>query len=218
MGRDEDFMTTTPPPSDPYETPQPGQGDTAPETSQSGSTPPPYPGQGADPPSYPAPPPSYSGGGEPTATRPEPSSSILAAVRLMYVGAGLQALGIIFSLLTRGQLRDQFAEQQPELTQEELDTAVAVGVGGIVVIGLLAIAMWIWMAQANKRGLGWARIVATVLGGLNIAFTLFSLFQSTGVGFVVQLITIALAAAILFLLFRPDSGAYYNAVSNQPRY
>lgn len=194
-------MTT--PPSDPYGTPSSGGDDRPPPQ------PPPYPGPAAgQPPSWRE--------DQPT-VRPEPPSSILAAVRLMYVGAGLQLLVVIFGLLTRDEVREQLAEQQPELTESEIDTAATISLVFVVLIGLLAVAMWLWMAQANKRGYGWARIVATVLGGLNIAFTFFSLFQSAGVGLIVQLITIALAAAILFLLYRPDSTEYYNAVSRQPR-
>jgi hypothetical protein len=77
--------------------------------------------------------------------------------------------------------------------------------------------MWIWMAQTNQRGLEWARIVATVLGPLNIAFTVFSLSQSAGVAIVVRFLTIALSAAILFLLYRRDSTAYYKAVTTRAR-
>lgn len=215
-------MTT--PPSDPYSTPPSGQGD----DQQPQHTPPPFPGttgsapgQPATPPPYQAPAegaPGYPGGpyGQPPAA-PEPPKSILTAVKLMFVGAGLQALTILFGLLGAGQLRDQLAEQQPELTSDELDAAVAVGVGGVVIIGLMAVGLWIWMALANRRGRNWARIVATILGALNIAFTLFGLSQATGLGVIIQVITIALAAAIIFLLYRPESSAYYNAVSTQPR-
>jgi hypothetical protein len=87
----------------------------------------------------------------------------------------------------------------------------------VAVVDILAVAMWIWIAQTNQRGLEWARIVATVLGPLNIAFTVFSLSQSAGVAIVVRFLTIALSAAILFLLYRPDSTAYYKAVTTRAR-
>lgn len=215
-------MTT--PPSDPYSTPPPGEGD-----DQQPQQPPRFPGQSETPPGYPAAPPPYQApaegapdypsspyGGPPPAA-PEPPKSVLTAVKLMFVGAGLQALTIVFGLMGADPLREQLAEQQPELTADELDAAVAIGVGGVVVIGLIAVGLWIWMALANRRGRNWARIVATVLGALNIAFTLFSLSQATGFGAIIQVITIVLAAAIIFLLYRPESSAYYNAVSNQPR-
>ena len=36
-----------------------------------------------------------------------------------------------------------------------------------VVIGILAVGLWIWMARANAKGRTWARVVASVLFGLN---------------------------------------------------
>lgn len=200
-------MTT--PPSDPYGTPAGGDDD----------RPPSYPGRGEGPPNFPTPPPPYGQGESPT-LRPEPPSSIMAAVKLMYVGAGLSLLSMLFSLAARDEIREQVIEQQQDLdvAPGDVDSIVNITVGSLVVVGLLAVALWIWMAYTNKRGLAWARIVATVLGGLNIAFTLFSLAQSTGLGIVLNFVSIALAGAILFLLYRPDSTAYYNAVSNMPRY
>jgi hypothetical protein len=148
-------------------------------------------------------------------TRPEPPSRILTAVKLMFVGAALSAIGIIFVLLTTDTMRDQLADNDPELTADELDTLVASSVAGSVIFGVVAIGLWIWMALANKRGVSWARVVATVLGGLNILFTLISLvlIPSSGLSLIVSLATIALAAVILWLLFRPESSEYYNAVT-----
>lgn len=147
------------------------------------------------------------------AARPEPPSSILNAVKLMFVGAGLSALGIIFSFTTTDQIRDQLAESDSSLTGDDLDTAVNISIGVAIFVGLIAIGLWIWMALANRRGASWARIVATVLGGLNILFTLFGLTQATGLTTVVSLVSIVLAAVIIWLLFRPESSQYYNAVS-----
>lgn len=146
-----------------------------------------------------------------------PPSSLLAAVKLMFVGAGLQALALVFTFAARIELRDQIAEEQPDLTADQVERAMNVQLMSVAIVDILAIAMWIWMAQTNQRGLEWARIVATVLGPLNIAFTVFSLTQSAGVAIVVRFLTIALSAAILFLLYRPDSTAYYKAVTHRAR-
>ena len=37
----------------------------------------------------------------------------------------------------------------------------------LVVVGLIGIALWIWMAQMNKRGRNWARITSTVFFALD---------------------------------------------------
>lgn len=170
-------------------------------------------------PNIPEPEPTGSGeSAEKRPTRPVRSpQSLMAAIRLMYVGAGLQALAIVFTFAARIRLRDQMAEQEPTLSPEEIDAAVQLHLLSVAVIDVLAIAMWIWMAFANGRGHEWARIVASVLAPLNIAFTLFSLSQAAGAMIVVRLVIIALSGAILFLLYRPDASAYYRVVSSQAR-
>jgi hypothetical protein len=141
----------------------------------------------------------------------------LAAVKLMYVGAGLSLLGMFFSLATRSQLRDQMFAEDPDQTGEELDRAVNMASGVSVVIGLISVGLWLWMAQANHRGEAWARIVATVLFGLNIVLTAYNFVQTTGFGVVVNITSIVLSGAILWLLYRNDSNAYYAAKSGVTR-
>lgn len=153
-------------------------------------------------------------GEPPSPTRATPPSSLLAAVKLMYVGAGLSLLGMFFALATRGLLRDQLIEEDPDLTAGELDRAVNMASTVSVVIALIAVGLWLWMAHANRRGEAWARIVATVLFGLNIVLFIYNLGQTTGFGEVVNITSIVLAGAILWLLYRPDSNAFYAAVSD----
>ncbi len=147
------------------------------------------------------------------AGKPEPPSSIVNAVRLMFVGAALSVIIIIFSVGSTDEVREQLAEGDSGLTGDELDAGVAIWVGLWVVFGLISVGLWIWMALANKRGLSWARIVATVLGGLNILIMLLGLTQASGIS-AVSLIMIALAGLIIWLLFRPESSQYYNAVTD----
>jgi hypothetical protein len=147
--------------------------------------------------------------GPPIAPHPTPPASLLAAVKLMYVGAGLSLLGMLFAVATRTQLRDQLIEEDPDQSTEELNRAVDMATGVSVVIGLIAVGLWLWMAQANGRGEAWARIVATVLFGLNIVLTAYNLAQTTGFGVVVNITSIVLSGAILWLLYRKDSNSYY---------
>ena len=150
---------------------------------------------------------------------PTPPSSILTAVKLMYVGAGLSLLSFLIGLLTQDSVRDQALERNPDLTESELDTIVSVGIAIAVVVGLIGILLWVWMAETNRRGKSWARIVATVLGALNIVFTIVGLATARNSGgvVIVSLISAALAAVILYLLYRPESSAYYEAVSDVRR-
>ena len=217
-------MTT--PPSDPFGT-TPGRHDEPRHGSQASDPthgqppaygqPPagqPYDSQRPANPPIPAPPPFPDGEPGP---RLQPPSSILNAVRLMYLGAALSAIGFILGLLTQGSLRDDIADQNPDFDAGELDTAVTVAIVFTVIVGLLAVGLWIWMAETNRRGRKWARIVATVLGGLNIVLTLISLSQNTGVGTFLNIISILLAGTILWFLYRPESNRYYDGVAGTPR-
>jgi hypothetical protein len=55
-----------------------------------------------------------------------------------------------------------------------------------------------------------------VLGALNIVFTVIGLLlgQSSGLVVVFSLVSAALAAVILYLLYRPESNAYYEEVAD----
>lgn len=146
-----------------------------------------------------------------------PPPSIRLAVRLMWVGAIISLIGIVVTFLLRDELRDQIEEAEPSLTAEEIDSAVAVGLTVVGLIGVISVALWIWMATANGQGKAWARTVATVLGTLNVLFTLLSFVggQFTPLGAVLNLFNIALAVVILVMLYRPDANRFYDAVSRQ---
>ncbi len=146
-----------------------------------------------------------------------PPSSVIAAVKLMYVGAGLSLLGMLYGLTTRVHTREQLAAADPDQTEAELALAVDVKTGIGVTIGLIAFGMWLWMAQTNLSGLRWARMVATVLFGLNVIVTLYGMTQTTGFGIVVSIVSICLAGAILWLLYRQESTAYFVARSDGAR-
>ena len=142
--------------------------------------------------------------------RPEP---IRVAVTLMYIGAGLAGLSIVLVLLLMGSLRDQVRDNNPTFSDSRVDTAVTYGVTIVIVSALIGVALWLWMAHENGAGKMWARTVATVLGVLNIVLTLIRMgANTTGVN-ILGLVYIALAVAILVLLYRPDSTAYYRAKS-----
>ena len=95
------------------------------------------------------------------------------AVQLMYVGAALSIVGIILAWTTKSQLTDQIAAAGPTLTPDQVDAAVTVSLATATVIGLIGVGLWLWMAWANGAGKSWARVVATVLGGLNVLSTVY---------------------------------------------
>ncbi len=148
----------------------------------------------------------------------EQPPSIRNAVRLMWVGAALAAFGLISVFFQTDAIRDAIedADSSNDLTADEIDTVVNVSIAAAVIFGLIGVGLWAWMAVMNGQGKSWARVVATVLGGLNVLFTLLGFAGATGEGAtalstVLSLIGLALAVAILILLYRPESNRFYEA-------
>ena len=142
----------------------------------------------------------------------EQPSTIRTAVRLMYLGAVLSLVGLVTIPFQTDAVRDALEDSDSSLTASEVDTAVNATVAMFVVFGLIGVGLWIWMAVKNGQGLSWARVVATVLGGLNILSVLAGLVQgnTTGVSIVVNVVSLVLAAVILWLLYRPESSRFYD--------
>ena len=159
--------------------------------------------------------PQYVASPEAAAAPVERPASITRAVQLMYVGAALSLAGLAVTWATKNQLHDKVASAKAgtTLTPTQVDAAVNAGLIFGTVAALIGVGLWIWMAAANRAGRSWARIVATVLGGLNLVLTLIGLGQSSGLSIVLLLLTVVLAVVILVLLWRPASSAYYQAKS-----
>ena len=140
-------------------------------------------------------------------------SSVTRAVQLMYVGAALSVVGIIVAWTTKSQLRDQIAAASPTLSSDAVESAVTISLVVGTVVGLVGVGLWLWMAAANGAGKSWARVLATVLGALGVLSAILSLTTGTGITIALQLLSLVLAVAILVLLWRPASSAYFQARS-----
>jgi hypothetical protein len=145
--------------------------------------------------------------------------SIKNAVMAMYAGAALSLISIIVGLATKSSVMDDFRRQlvQDGNTPKEVDDAVSVasGVlnGSIIGLGIIGTLLWIWMAFANGKGKGWARIVATVLFALNTIGTIGSFFGSpkpSAFGQVLNILIWLAGLAAIYFLYRRESSDYIN--------
>jgi hypothetical protein len=124
-----------------------------------------YPDFPAAPPAYPAAGPDYAGAGGP-ALAPKPSS-IRRAVQFMYAGAVLSAVLFVIGLVNLGSIRHYIRQHFPKYTLAQVNTAVDAFTVTTVVVGIVGVGIWIWLARANDRGRRWARVVGTVLFALD---------------------------------------------------
>jgi hypothetical protein len=143
--------------------------------------------------------------------QPEAPPSIRTAVKLMYAGAVLNAVSLIVGLATIGSLRQAIINASTKkLTDSQIHAAEVGGVAFIVILGLIPVGLWLWMAWANGRGRSWARTVAAVLFALNTIDVLFGLVRPTAIGTkIAGIIVWLIGLGATFYLWRRDSSEYY---------
>lgn len=156
------------------------------------------------------------------AERPPQPSTLRNAVRLMLAGGALALIGVIITVSFSGRIKTAVTnsavtqnrtlvhEGKTPLTAAQIHSLANATVGLLIAGGIIGVLLWLWMAWANNRGSGWARIVATVLFALNtIAFVL-EVGRAS-----VSIITIALGwligVAAIVLLWNRQTTAYINA-------
>ena len=156
-----------------------------------------------------------------TVERPQ---SVTNAVLLMRIGAALGALYVLITLAMLGSLkddiRDELNRQGETYTQSDIDAAYTVVIVSVVVLGVLGVILWLWMAAMNKKGKNWARITATVFAGINILFSLLSLVGSgtsnpSVIGVLYTIANLIIAVVALYFMYRKESSAYYAAMSRR---
>jgi hypothetical protein len=164
---------------------------------------------------------SYPAGGGQMAQRPPQPSSVRIAMWLMYAGGALSLLSAILVLALGSRIKTDVdnalvknnatlaSEGKKTLTLSQIHSIASAYVVIIVVVLLISVALWIWMAWANGGGRPWARIVASVLFGLNTVFLFIGISRAgsstlfTGLGWLIGLVAI-------IMLWQRASSAYFR--------
>ena len=156
--------------------------------------------------------PSTAGGGQvpEPAQRPAPPASVQTAVRLMYAGAVISAISFILGLATLGSLKRTLEKQHPDYTSAHINTLVDSSIVVIVIVGIIGVGLWLWMARMNLKGRNWARITGTVFFGLN-TLDLLGVFRSaSAVSAVFAIVTWLVGLGAVIMLWRRESTAYFK--------
>jgi hypothetical protein len=151
------------------------------------------------------------GPGQPPLMPPTaPPPSMLNAVKLMYAGAVLSGIEIIVGFVLIAADRSLIHKEHPNLTTTQVHQAVIAFIIAAVVIGLIGIGLWIFMAKANQAGKSWARIVASVLFAL-YTLDLLNSFRDFQFSLILGILTWLAGLGAIIFLYRQDSSAYYQA-------
>jgi hypothetical protein len=158
-------------------------------------------------------------GQQPMAPVPaDPPQTVRRAVNLMYAGAALSAIEIVVGLATIGSLKAAIRSRFPSYTASQIHSAEVATVSIAIVIGLLGVGLWIWMARANLAGRGWARIVASVLFGINTIDVFAAIVQPHSViSLILAVLLWLIGLGAIWLLWQRESSAYIQSRSPRVR-
>ena len=147
---------------------------------------------------------------------PRSARTVQAAVRLMYAGAAVSTVSLIIVAGRHRRIKASTRLLGHSLTAAH--TVERAGHHGVDRLGLVPIALWLWMARANGRGRNWARILSTVLFGL-ATLDLTGPFRTPGIqvslvpvvfGPAVSRAAWLVGLAVVWLLWRPASTAFFK--------
>ena len=143
--------------------------------------------------------------------RPPAPQAVLNAVKLMYLGAAISTASVIASLADIGAIKPALKREFPHDTAAQIDQAFKSLLIVAIISAGVGIGLWLWMARANGQGKNWARITATVLFVLETLSVVASLRgPKTVIGLVFPILTWAVGLGAVWLLWRPESSAFFN--------
>jgi hypothetical protein len=139
-------------------------------------------------------------------------------VQLMFLRVALGVLNTLLAFLSADSIKDSIRNNDPSLTQNQIDSAFAVAIGVTIFFGLIFAALYVLLAIQVRKGKNWARIVTWVLAGLGVIGGLFGLLgDGTGLEKGLGVIILLVDAAIIVLLAMKPANEYF-ASRRAPRY
>jgi hypothetical protein len=166
--------------------------------------------------------PALGTGGRGTVADPDLPVTMQWAIKLMLVGAAISTVFLVFAAIVtshvKGDLQAWNATLKKPYTASQINDAANSYIATTIIIGLIAIALWIFMARMNRSGRNWARITSTVFFVLWTYYTYTSIGQTRGSSTFVAALVLVLAIwvvglAALFLMWRPASTEFYRSRS-----
>jgi len=156
-----------------------------------------------------------SGEQPPEPQRPPIPNSVQTAVKLMYAGAALSFVELVVGLATIGSLKSAIEaagrRAGKHYTPHQVHQLEVTSIIFAVIVGVIAIGLWLWMARANQAGHSYARITGTVFFGLNTLFLFLSLAQPhASVGLIFNVLVWLVGLGAVIMLWRKESGPYFS--------
>lgn len=152
---------------------------------------------------------------------PAPPATVQRAVKLMQAGAAVSTIYLIFAVAVaatvKSSLKTWNAGQAPakQLTAAQINSIATFYIVSAIITGVVAIALWLWMAKTNWAGRNWARITASVFFVLWSLYTYNSLGGTRGaptliISTVIVLVIWLIGLGALIMLWRQESTAFFR--------
>jgi hypothetical protein len=145
---------------------------------------------------------------------PRSARTVFVAVRLMYLAALLELVTLATVLANIGDVRSAILHRHPDYTAAQWDALVAARIVPLEVGAPIAALVWLWLAWANGRGHGWARLLVVALAALNIVSLLVGLAQHSATYAPYDVIAGAALCLVglvtVGLVFAAESSSYYR--------
>lgn len=145
------------------------------------------------------------GYGSPQAGPGQKPKSIDLAVKVMYVGAALALLNIVFQYFASEQL------------SSELGAGVGTSIGTLAIGAVIQAGLWILVAQLAANGKGAAKVLGLIFFIIGVLSLLAQFIAFTLLGFLGIFLTVAAGAVAVYFLFQKDSTAWFQAHKGAPR-
>jgi hypothetical protein len=157
---------------------------------------------------------------------PRSARTVRAAVKVMYAGAAVSTASLIILLALIADIGAYHAILGYRLAAAQVSQALnPLAITVAVVIALVPIALWVWMARETGRGRNWARHLSAVLFGL-ATLSLTSVIPQPGInisfvpavrlsfvpalGPIIPSLTWLAGLAAVWLLWRPASTTFFR--------
>lgn len=155
----------------------------------------------------------YPSSGKPElpAERPPAPQPVRNAVFMMYAGAAISLVSLVVSLTTTGSLKGAIRSHYPHYTTTQVNHLYNQIIAAAIVSAVIGIALWLFMAWANGKGMSWARIVSCVLFAFNtIGLIAFFRQPETALSLVFEVLVWLAGLGAIWFLWRPESNAFFR--------
>ncbi len=150
-------------------------------------------------------------GAEPEPQHVPPPRAVQNAVKLMYVGAAIEVISLVVGLLTKSSYRNAIMKTHANYTTAQLHNAESARAIPLVIGAVIAIALWLWMAWAVRRGQNWARVLSAVFFAINTLSLIAAAVVVRDVpSLIVGVVLWLIGLAAIVLIFGKEARPYYH--------